>query len=500
LCKMVRNYKKKTDRQVTTPRKLNAAIKLVEDGWSIRKAAENKSVCRETLRLAYTRLKQTPLTDVATVNSQLSYKSRNIYPEVLENELADYCIEVAQMGYGLSVKQAKVLAYEIADKIRDKIKIPEQWDRDKLAGDEWFHGFRKRHPNISLRVPEACSIARAMAFNEANVNTFFDKLSQVRDRHPSFQDGRRVYNLDETNTSTVQNVRKILSPKGVRQIHQVKGAERGESVTTCVIIGAHGTVLPPVHIFPRKKFNRDFMINAFPGAVGMANAKGYMTKETFIEVMQHFIKVTGSSKENPTLLLLDNVDSHFSTESLDLAKSSGVVVFTFPPHCTHKLQPLDVGFFGPFKTYYDQAVSTFLANNPASPPTIYRKAGFVRDALGKAASPQTIIKSFEATGIVPFNRNIFTEADFIMARVTAKPNPSENNIQTETPVQPCSPALDLNSGSPEADAEVSFVGPVQIRGLPKAKDDGKKKKPRRKGKCMVATDTPEKADIDKRQE
>jgi len=381
----------------------------------------------------------------------------------------------------------------------------------------YISGFQKRHPNISIRVPEGCSIARAMAFNATTVATFYDKLSEVRERHDSFKDGSRVYNLDETNTSTVQNMRKVLAPKGVRQVHQIKGAERGESVTTCVVIGAYGTVLPPIHIFPRKKFNSDFLMNAYPGALGLANAKGYMTKESFIKVMEHFIKCTASSKENPSLLLLDNVDTHFSTETLELAKQNGVTVFTFPPHCTHKLQPLDVGFFGPFKTFYDNAVNTFLANNPACPPTIYRVAGFVREALSRAATPQTIIKSFEAPGIVPFNRNIFTEADFMMAQVTEKPNPPENvdvgnqdgaavENETNSPLTNIQEDANQNvspASVPEAannSEETSFIGPEDIRGLPKAKPNEKKRKPRRKGKCMIATDTPEKEEIRLREE
>lgn len=112
------------------------------------------------------------------------------------------------------------------------------------------------------------------------------------------------------------------------------------SVTSCIVINAYGSVLPPVHIFPRKKFVSDLMINCFPGALGLGNEKGYMTKESFYQVMLHFIKCTASTKEIPTLLLLDNVESHFSTKTLNL--EHGITMLTFPPHCTYKLQPLDV--------------------------------------------------------------------------------------------------------------------------------------------------------------
>lgn len=358
-------------------------------------------------------------------------------------------------------------------------------------------GFKKRHSDkLSIRTPEACSIARAMAFNKPNVDKYFDKLQEVLSRHESFRDGSRVYNLDETSTSTVQNSRKLVSPKGCKQVHQVKTAERGVSVTTSVIIGAHGTVLPPVMIFPRKVFKSNMIINAYPGTLGLANDKGYNTKETFVDIMNHFIKCTNSSKDNPTLLLLDNVDTHFSTVVLDLAKDNGVTIFTFPPHCTHKLQPLDVGFFGPFKAYYDKAIHAFILSNPGVSITIYHLAGFVRDAMCKAAMPSTIINSFQTTGICPYNRDIFQECDFIMATVTHQPNPTDPPPVEEDNIPPQDDNTHTQNDSTVPD---NFVTPEALKGFPHAKPTNATRKPRRKGKCMVATDTPEKIEISQRE-
>lgn len=281
-----------------------------------------------------------------------------------------------------------------------------------------FKGFKKRHTDISIRFPEGCSIARVSAFNKKNIDNFFNKLEEVLKRNPSFMNGSRLYNLDETSTSIVQNTRKIVSVKGMKQVHQVKSAERGTSVTTCCIIGAHGVILPPVMIFPRKYFKSNMIINAFPGTLGLANDKGYMTKEIFVDVMKHFVKCSGSSKENPTLLLVDNVESHLSVNTINFARENGVTLFTFPPHYTHKLQPLDVRIFSPFKSYYDNAINSWMISNPGVPVTIYHIAGFVREALSKAATSLNIIASFEKPGIFPFNRSVFQDSDYIMSKVT----------------------------------------------------------------------------------
>ncbi|XP_025988378.2 uncharacterized protein LOC113003390 [Solenopsis invicta] len=259
------------------------------------------------------------------------------------------------------------------------------------------------------------------------------------------------------------------------------------------------------------------MINAFPGSLGLENEKGYMTKESFFHVMEHFINCTKSSKQNPTLLLLDNVETHFSTKTLNLAKENGVVIFTFPPHCTHRLQPLDVGIFGPFKVHYDNAINSYLMNNPASPPTLYRIAGFVKEALCKAVTPHNIIKSFETTGIFPFNRNVFQESDFIMASITEKPDSSKaDSISSPEIMTPTNILVDITeegintnkfdinvnvSEYPSASSsnEPSFRGPADIRGLPKAKQQENKRRNKRKGRCMIATNTPEKNEIAQRE-
>lgn len=134
-------------------------------------------------------------------------------------------------------------------------------------------------------------------------------------RHPSFGNGTRIYNLDQTSTSTVQLPQKVLAPKG-RSICKVTSGERGVLVTTCCIVSASGQAIPPAMVFPRKFFKTHMLHGAPPGTLGLAASSGWMNAEIFVDVIKHFIHHTCASKENPALLILDNHESHMSLEAL----------------------------------------------------------------------------------------------------------------------------------------------------------------------------------------
>ena len=118
------------------------------------------------------------------------------------------------------------------------------WRINKRAGLEWLHGFMLRHKNLSIRQLKGCSLSRATSFNSHNVKLFFNKLESIYKRSPAFADGTRVYNFDETFTTTVQKPPKIIAEKGIKQVNMATSGERGILVTTCCIVNASGIFIP----------------------------------------------------------------------------------------------------------------------------------------------------------------------------------------------------------------------------------------------------------------
>jgi hypothetical protein len=211
---------------------------------------------------------------------------------------------------------------------------------------------------------------------------FFSNLVKVYDKY-NFQ-CQDIYNVDETPS-------RIIARKGVKQVGAVTSAERGSLVTMAVAVSASGNSILPFIAFPRKKY-RDYFITSGPeGSAGSANKSGWMTGNDFV-FMQHFIKHTRVTKDRPVLLLLDNYQSRLAIKVLDLAKENGVVLLSFPPHTSHKLQSLDrsVYEYGPFRKFVNRASDAWLRSNPGRIMTIYDIPSIVNHSLPNALTPKNI--------------------------------------------------------------------------------------------------------------
>ena len=82
------------------------------------------------------------------------------------------------------------------------------------------------------------------------------------------------------------------------------------------------------------------------------------------------------------------------------------------------MQPLDVGLFGPFKSGLKTAFDDWMATHPGQRIRIDNIAPLSRQPYLMKFNPMNIASSFQATGIWPFDRHIFKEADFLPSLVT----------------------------------------------------------------------------------
>ncbi|KAJ8898190.1 hypothetical protein PR048_003550 [Dryococelus australis] len=60
---------------------------------------------------------------------------------------------------------------------------------------------------------------------------------------------------------------------------------------------------------------------------------------------EHFIKYSYNSKDNLSLLIYDNHESHINLVIFEVTKANGVHILTLLPDLSHWIQPLDVGLY-----------------------------------------------------------------------------------------------------------------------------------------------------------
>lgn len=494
----------------TIPTKImESACKEVTEGIStIRATARKYDIDRMTLTRYVAKYRVNP-NDESIL--QPNFKIRQIFTKDEEEMLKNYVIKTSKLNYGLSRKGVCKLAYDFA--AANKKSMPNNWTINRHAGIDWFRGFMRRYPTLSLREPQATSLSRATSFNRTNVNTFFTNLKIVLEKYNFGPDS--IWNIDETGITTVQKPGKVVAKKGEKQVSQTTSAERGVLVTLCCAVNAIGNSIPPFFIFPRVNMKDCFLRGGPLGSAGSAHSSGWMTATNFELFLKHFIKYVRCSKDSMVLMLLDNHDSHISVASLNLAKNNGIVLLTFPPHTSHKLQPLDRTVYGPFKKYYSSAADEWLLTHPGRPISIYDVAELVGKAYPLAFTSVNISKGFQVSGIVPLNENIFTEDEFLSSYVTDRAL-TEKHVTVEDTVSPSKNSKEhinqnVASGSgyrPNVTSSPSLmncpggstvniiVSPEVVRPYPKALPRSIKGG-RKRAKSTILTATPEKQEIEK---
>ena len=138
------------------------AVKV--DGEALRKASREYGVPAATLKRR--------VDGLLAVDARLGPST--VLTREEEDKLYQYCLDMADMGYGLTIEDIKVVGYRIVAGSGRSHPF-----KEGSTGRDWYEGFLRRHPQLSLRKPEALSYARAKNANAKMVEDFYAKLAAV---------------------------------------------------------------------------------------------------------------------------------------------------------------------------------------------------------------------------------------------------------------------------------------------------------------------------------
>ncbi|KAG5862716.1 hypothetical protein JTB14_035368 [Gonioctena quinquepunctata] len=137
-----------------------------------------------------------------------------------------------------------------------------------------------------------------------------------------------------------------------------------------------------------------------------------MTVEIFLIWFDHFVHHIKPTAQDPTLLILDGHGSPTKNlKVIEKARRTHVTLLCLPPYTSHKLQPLDVGVMYPLSRYLDQSLEKWLNNNPGRTVSVFQISKLFCEAYLKGCTSENAINACKKAGIVPFDRNSFTDLD-----------------------------------------------------------------------------------------
>lgn len=197
----------------------------------------------------------------------------------------------------------------------------------------------------------------------------------------------RIFNMDETGITTVKKkCPKVYGEKGAKRIGAATSGERGRTITAVFCVSASGTYIPPMLIYPRVRMTSQLQKNGPIGAIYACSKNGWTNKGLYFDWLHHFKSHVKPTREDPVLLIIDNHTSHISLEAFDLCKSGFITVLSLSPHTSHRIQPLDLTFFGSLKNALYREYDLYLTSTGHQKITEYDLAELLNKAFIKVAS------------------------------------------------------------------------------------------------------------------
>ncbi|TFY78017.1 hypothetical protein EWM64_g5991 [Hericium alpestre] len=211
--------------------------------------------------------------------------------------------------------------------------------------------------------------------------------------------------------------------------YQIKSDDL-ELVTILESVCADGTApIKPCFVFSSVKMCESWFEEQDDDILVVTTENGWTNDNLFVEwFMCNFIPQAKAHTDlaSPILLMYDGHGSHLTWKMIDAAMGHNIILFCLKPHTTCRLQPCDVGAFGPLKNSWNAQCSYVLRTTGSSLKakdivheyTIARKEAFKKTTIEQAFRKAGIAID-ESRLYLHCTPEIFTAADFALSISTS---------------------------------------------------------------------------------
>lgn len=366
------------------------AIEAVEEGMPTATAAKKFGVPRVTLY--YKTSGKSP--------KVCRFGPATVLSDDEEKILVQWLLSTACLQYPVT----KELLLDSVEQILKQMKRANPFT-DGRPGRKWYTSFLKRHPELSERVAQNLTTARANVTEEQVRNWFSEVHKYLRDKSilDITNDPNRVFNADESAFFLQPTGEKVITKKGSKVVYSI-GNDEKENLTVLMTANAAGKLAPPMVVFSYARIP-SLIANSIPTTWGIGRSEsGWMCGPTFYEYMTNVFYpwLIQEEIQRPIIFFIDGHVSHMTLNLSQFCSENGIELIALFPNSTHLLQPMDVAVFGPLKKKWKVSVKKWRLANSGNKLKKENFGPVMSEAI-QCITEQSIQNGFKSCGLCPFS-------------------------------------------------------------------------------------------------
>ena len=266
---------------------------------------------------------------------------------------------------------------------------------------KWLLHFQKRHPEIGGMYAQQLEHARKEGATFENGRRWFDAVEAMLEGYSYRPED--IWNMDESGFGIGdEQAFKVLVYLDSTQMHRVVGGKQ-EWVTDIECINAAGEALAPLIIFKGTTMNTRWLNERSPEGWHFATSKnGWTSNDLGLawlkEVFDRQTSLMAAGRRR--LLVAGGHGSHIRVDFIAYCMEHSIDLLIMPPHCSHVLQPLDVGVFSAFKWYHTVEMHALSRLSSQRIPRA-EWVELLSRARSKALTKENILAGWRGTGLWP---------------------------------------------------------------------------------------------------